>query len=312
MIKKRINSTETFIERAATVHEHLYDYPRTIWTSSTDKVIVTCLIHGDFNILSSQHIRGSGCNRCGWSRTGQKHVDDKEKFIEKSRKKHGDKYNYDKSMYVSSRSLITITCQHHGDFDQIAGTHSKGHGYMQCGIITSAEKTSSNNKDFAEKSNKLHGNSYGYELVEYTKADAKVKIVCKSHGLFMQTPHIHLSGHGCPKCNTSKGEKLVEDWLIEHEISHVREYRFQGCKNTNTLPYDFYLPNENILIEYDGEQHFRAIDYWGGEERFKKQQESDEIKTKYAIDNNIPLLRIKYDLTKDEARNALTTFIMEH
>ena len=61
------------------------------------------------------------------------------------------------------------------------------------------------------------------------------------------------------------------------------------------MPFDFYLPVKNIAIEYDGEQHFKSVDFFGGEETFKKQQLHDKIKTNYCKNNNISLLRIKFD-----------------
>jgi hypothetical protein len=72
------------------------------------------------------------------------------------------------------------------------------------------------------------------------------------------------------------------------------QYTFNDCLNIKKLPFDFYLPEYNICIEYDGEQHFRPIDYFGGLETFNKQKERDNIKNKYCENNNIEILRIAY------------------
>lgn len=58
--------------------------------------------------------------------------------------------------------------------------------------------------------------------------------------------------------------------LIENNIKFISEKRFNGCKNINELPFDFYLPNQNLLIEYDGIQHFKPINFFGGEMGLKK------------------------------------------
>ena len=99
---------------------------------------------------------------------------------------------------------------------------------------------------------------------------------------------------GCPICNESKGEKSVANFLNKLSIIYDREKKFDKCKNKRKLPFDFYLPNENILIEYDGILHYKPDEFMGGEKAFKKLQLRDAIKTKFAKDNNIPLLRIPY------------------
>ena len=74
-----------------------------------------------------------------------------------------------------------------------------------------------------------------------------------------------------------------------------REKRFENCKDKYTLPFDFYLPELNMCIEYDGEHHYKPIKYWGGEEELKKIEKRDNIKNIYCSENNIDLMRIKYD-----------------
>lgn len=112
-----------------------------------------------------------------------------------------------------------------------------------------------------------------------------------------------LRGSGCPKCNTSKGEKRIEKWLTSHSFNYEVQKRFKDCRDVKTLPFDFYLPDEYIAIEYDGEQHYRAIDYFGGEERLEYVQKHDTIKTKYCEDNGIKLLRIPYYKNIEEELN---------
>ena len=69
---------------------------------------------------------------------------------------------------------------------------------------------------------------------------------------------------------------------------------FSDCKNINVLKFDFYLPKYNLCIEYNGIQHYQAIDYFGGEERFKQQQKLDTIKQQWCTENNIKLIIIPY------------------
>ena len=80
-----------------------------------------------------------------------------------------------------------------------------------------------------------------------------------------------------------------------NNIKYERQKKFTECKNIRKLSFDFYLPNYNIIIEYDGIQHFEIIDYWLGSDGLKDRIFRDNIKTDYCLNNNIKLLRIKYN-----------------
>lgn len=98
---------------------------------------------------------------------------------------------------------------------------------------------------------------------------------------------------GCLK-GKSSGEEKCKQVLQKAQIKYKTQYKFSNCKNILPLPFDFYLPDYNICIEYDGQQHFKPISIFGGEEDFKKRQRNDEIKNQYCKDNNIKLIRIPY------------------
>lgn len=104
---------------------------------------------------------------------------------------------------------------------------------------------------------------------------------------------------GCPKCASSLGEKLIKEFLDKFLINHITQFIFPDCKYKNPLRFDFYLPNYNLLIEYQGEQHYRPVDYWGGNDEFIVQQLKDQIKRDYCKNNNINLLEIKYTEIKN-------------
>lgn len=105
----------------------------------------------------------------------------------------------------------------------------------------------------------------------------------------------HLKGYGCGSCTTNyRGElKLIEIFDI-YGIERVQHKTFSECKNVARLSFDFYLPNYNILVEFQGKQHYEPIEYFGGEKSFKKQQINDQIKKEFAIKNNIKLIEIPY------------------
>ena len=135
----------------------------------------------------------------------------KEQFIQKAHQKHGDKYNYDKVDYKNSRTKIIIQCPIHGEFLQTPSAHLAGCGCPQCGRKKAHSKSRKNEKQtrwtsetFIQKSKEIHGNFYDYSEVNYEKTDSKVVIKCPEHGRFLQTPHKHLSGQGCPLCGKKK------------------------------------------------------------------------------------------------------------
>ena len=102
-----------------------------------------------------------------------------------------------------------------------------------------------------------------------------------------------INGYGrCPICEkrNSKGERLIKEYLIKHEISFEREYTV--ILEEHPLRFDFYLPKKDIYIEFQGEQHFKPIDFFGGEEKFKEIQYYDSLKKEYAKDK---LLIINYN-----------------
>lgn len=100
-----------------------------------------------------------------------------------------------------------------------------------------------------------------------------------------------LSGKRCPHCVESKGEKIIEKFLENNNISFIPQKRFTDSKDIENKPFDFFLEEYNLVIEYDGEFHYLPI---FGEDDLHKQQRSDEIKTNYCKEKNISILRIPY------------------
>lgn len=110
------------------------------------------------------------------------------------------------------------------------------------------------------------------------------------------------TGHtmSCGCLYKSKGEMYIEEVLKENNINYIPQKRFDDCRNKKTLPFDFYLPDNNVCIEYDGSQHFSPVEYWGGEKRYNDLKINDEIKNQYCKDKGINLIRIPYTTKKDD------------
>ena len=88
--------------------------------------------------------------------------------------------------------------------------------------------------------------------------------------------------------------KMIKEYLDNNDIDYVFQKRFNDCKNQKTLRFDFWLPKHEIIIEYDGKQHYEPINFFGGAYLFEKMQNNDKIKNEYAVRMGYYLLRIKY------------------
>lgn len=217
-------------------------------------------------------------------------------FINRAKVIHGDKYDYSLTIYTKAKSKVKIICPVHGVFVQTPNNHVLGgYGCNQCSYLSSTQ-------DFIEKSVKIHGNKYDYSKVEYKNNKTHVIIVCHKHGEFIQEPRSHLSGCGCPICKESAGELKIASVLEKSHINFFRQKSFPNCYRQKKLLFDFYLPEYNLCIEYDGRQHFEEIELFGGKEYLKLLQESDNIKNIYCKNNKIRLLRIsntQYDIIEE-------------
>lgn len=214
----------------------------------------------------------------------------KEEFIIKANIIHGNKYNYTNSIYVNCRTKIDIECPEHGVFKQYPTSHIIHK--QNCPICA---KTLLNTDKLIKRFINKHGHKYNYDKVKYTGNGCYVSIICNIHGEFIQRHDSHSKGYGCHKCLNSLGEKETEKFLIKNNIKFISQHKFKNCKLKKELLFDFYLPDLNICIEFNGMQHYKSVLYWGGDDGLKIRKLRDKIKMEYCKNNNIPLIIIKYN-----------------
>lgn len=289
--------TEEFIERAIKVHKDRYQYHLVEYINSITKVQIYCPLHGIFWQTPAHHLSGSQCPGC----TNNKKLDFTE-FVRRAFEIHGNKYIYDLVEYNGMDKKVQIFCPLHGIFWQ---TPSKHIGKREGGCPKCNGGVRHTLEEFIKMANDVHENMYQYHLVEYINSNTKVKIWCPIHGIFEQTPGHHLSGIKCPRCKTSKGEIKITHYLNELNISFTTQKIFDDCVYKKSLPFDFFIPHMNLCIEYDGEQHFKIVERWGGLEGFELRKIRDDIKTNFCKNNNINLLRISYE---DNIENKLKEY----
>ena len=295
--KKHKMTTEQFIEKAREIHGNKYDYSKVQYERHNIPVTIICPIHGEFEQKPDVHLSGSNCPKCS-----KVYKPTTEEWIEKAKIIHDNKYNYSKVQYINAYTPITIICPEHGEFLQRPSNHLNGSGCPECGKLNIIEKNSISKEEFIKKAIEIHGNKYDYSKVQYTNCRTLITIICPKHGEFNQLPSDHLRGSGCPICNYSKKEILIEKYLKENNINFIAQYKIsidQSINSSGIAKIDFYLPDYNLFIEYNGKQHYVPIEYFGGELRFEQQQKRDNYVRNYCKENNIKLLEISYD-TKDQ------------
>jgi len=283
-----------FIEEAKKIHGDKYDYSLVNYINTHTKVKIICPIHGEFEQNAGDHVGGNGCKKCGYKISAEKQKLTYEKFIEKAIKFHGDKYDYSLVNYINSKTNVKIKCPIHGEFLQQPGHHMRGVGCDKCFRDTIKDKLGYTKEIFIEKAKKTHGDIYDYSLVNYVDSLTKVKILCSTHGEFSQAPSKHLQRRGCPNC-LNKTEGKLFSWLLElYPMLVTSQYSPSWIER---LRYDFLIKDIKLIIELDGEQHFKYISCWhDNENSYIEQQDSDVYKMKKANEKGYSVIRL---LTKD-------------
>lgn len=294
-IENRKYTKDKFLKRAKEINGDRYDYSEVFlengWFS---RIKIICRKHGEFEQSLENHLKGNQCMKC----SHEKRRLGTEEFIKRANKVHPNKYNYSKSVYMTRNDNVEIICYIHGSFWQNPEDHVlQGHGCPDC----SKENARLSVKDFLIKANKVHSFKYNYSKTIFKTVRDFIVIVCPKHGEFKQLAQSHLYGKtGCPKCSRSRGEDKILNFLETSSIDYYHNKMFDDFRNTRTgrrLSYDFFLPKYNLLIEFDGRQHFEPVDFGGHGSKiktFREIQRRDVLKTNYAKENNIDLLRISY------------------
>ncbi len=264
------SNTSDFIKRATEVYGDRFDYSKVVCTGFLKKVNIVCKQHGEFEQSLLNHLRSEGCKGCA----KEKRTKTVETFIEEAIRVHGDRYDYNNSIYVNAKTKISIVCKIHGVFEQIPSTHLYGGGCEECGIVKRAEKKVSTTMEYIEKAIKVHGSTYDYSKSNYQGCDKKIEIGCSTHGYFLQIASGHLSGSGCPECvgkkplttNTfiEKANKLHKDVYEYSKVNFInsKEKITITCRNHGDFE---QTPNSHLnkqgCPQCGNESHWKRSDY---------------------------------------------------
>lgn len=246
-------TTEEFVKKVNKVHNNKYAYLSTVFNGTAKKIEINCRLHGSFTQKAQSHLRGAGCPKCANESRSNKLVCTNEVFIEKAIKIHGDKYDYSKVECKGAGSNIKIFCNTHGEFLQTPNSHLNGSGCQKCGKEDMAEKATKTTEQFICEANLIHNGVYLYDQVNYIKCVEKVDILCKTHGLFKQTPNNHLRGQGCPKCKSDKNAGgFGKNDYIKRANGRICTFYTLRCFNKNEEFYKIGITMNNIKSRYTG------------------------------------------------------------
>jgi len=253
---------------------------------------VKCNVCGSITYQTTNNLLNKDCKNCHTKKQTKTH----EQFIIDITNYYGDRITI-KNKYETAVTKLNVLCNKCGHEWSVRAGHLSGKNRVECPNCVAKRlgkiKRKTHN-DFVTEIQNKYKDKYTI-LGEYVKSTEKIEIKCNICSCVWKTkPNNLLNGCGCPMCRKSKGEEKVNNKLIKMNIKFIEQKIFDNCKNILPLPFDFYLPEHNLCIEYDGLQHFKPIEFWGGEKSFKIRKENDSIKNDFCIKNNIKLLRIPY------------------
>lgn len=229
-----------------------------------------------------------------------------EEVVERASKYPSFQYTVlDPATYKNARSTVTAVCSKHGKFCVSPFAIMRGYGCPVCRKLTTpGARNILPLEMYKQYATEIHHGKYDYSLVT-TLRQPKIPVICKTHGVFMIRHSAHISPtqlYGCQKCSRgySAFEARIEDFLVKHGINYVYQKKFPDLvgKRNQPLPYDFFLPDMNLIIEYDGDHHYKPVKFGSNQtpESMKKKfadiVEADAKKNRYAMENKLNIMRI--------------------
>lgn len=216
------------------VHGNKYDYSKVEYINARTPVTIICREHGEFSMMPNDHKRGKGCSECS-----NKKKLTTEEFIRKAKLKHGDIYDYSKTVVNgNNKSYVTITCPIHGDFEQRINNHLNGHGCIKCKLSKLEQETAkllnANGIKFEQQQvfNWLKLKKHGCMSLDFYLNDYNITIECQ--GIQHYEPNVFYTKEMVNE--TQQRDKLKYQLCKSHGIQiHYIKYNENVEESINTL-----------------------------------------------------------------------------
>lgn len=285
--------TESIIKEFIKVHGKRYDYSLVCYKNTRERLKIICKEHGVFEQSAFRHKDGSNCPKCGG-----RGITNEEVILE-FKKVHGDKYDYSLVNYKLKKTPVKIICKEHGVFKQKPINHILGKGCSKCsgGVLLNQDYVISEFK-------KTHGERYDYSLVRYKSSNEKVKIICKIHGVFEQSPSQHKSGSGCFVCATGWRHKDIINFVTNirnEDILKMDPVELNMLIAQGKLPKEF----EELVFTLEGtkENSLKTLKEKLG---IEEEEELSEDRTE-ELSDKLEKLTSSYDNEINDAISAIET-----
>lgn len=258
------------------------------------KVACKCKICGfEWYSTPSNLLQGKGCKQCHFKKLQKIHTKTHENFIKEI-------YNINKNIkvlgkYTGVKNKIDCECLIHNNIFSMSPDHLlRGEtGCKECINIKFHLGGLKAHEQFVKEL--LNVNKNIKVIGKYDGAKNNVKVECLKCGhIWSPVADSLLHGYGCPSCKRSKGEEKIEEYLNKNNIMFEQQKKFSDLRNRLPLSYDFYLPDYNLLIEYQGQFHDGTTFMVDKDKYFERQKINDNLKKDYAKNNNYNLLEIWY------------------
>lgn len=292
--ERQIKAKKEFPQKVFLKHGDRYDLSKFTYTSAHETSIAICKIHGEFPISPANLLSGRGCRDCGIQRRALLKIKRaRDKFISAVYIKYDNMVDLSQFIYLCNFTRSIAICKIHGEFLISPSNLLGGNGCPDC----VKEKRTALSIKKAEK--KFRSDFYKkyknkFDLCKFIYLGRRIRsiAICQTHGEFLITAESLLAGHGCLRCNASLGEIEISRCLDSLKINFSSEVSFSSLYTRRK--FDFYFPDYDLYVEYQGIQHYEPIAFFGGEKGFKLRQIKDQYKRDWCKENNHRLLEIPY------------------
>ena len=289
--------------------DRAYTITHDAWEQKGRRAWFTCPKHGQWFADKSHVFAGHGCPKCGIESRTRAQTYTADDFIKKAIEKHGDKYDYSRVEYKGTEVPVEIICPIHGPFWQRPHAHSgsQKRGCPECWKQDHPSLQPKKIENFIKDAREVHGDKYNYDKVVYINNKVPVIVTCPEHGDFKVKPNSHLSCKaGCPVCSASLPEKTIWNFLHKNNIKFIYQYKIEFFD----YRWDFYINDLNLLLEYDGAQHYEQVLY--NNYNKKAREVTDRLKVLLASEYGIPTERITYKTKLDDIPIELCNILSKY